>query len=333
MLSFENIAQEIKEKAFDKIYFLCGEEIYFIDVIEKLILQNSLQEHERDFNLDIFYAKDTEPQVIINAAQQYPSFAERRVVIVREAQHYKTKDWEYLEKYFLNAVDSTILVFEHKHKTIDKRTKVSKSIQKHSCFFESNKLNDIEVPKFIQQTAKQKKIKVNDSIAQLLAENIGNDLSHIVLELEKVATILPENHELTAVDVEKWIGISKEYNITEMNKAVIHHDFKKALQIILYFDSNPKAGNIIPIIAFLYTYFSRLLVYHQHKNKAEFELKKMGLYYINDYKVGANYYSFEKTQIIINDLCLYDAKSKGLYSTANTDATALLKELVYKIMH
>ena len=332
-MTFETLFKDLYNGKFYPVYFLCGEEPYYIDLIEEFISSKVLQESERDFNYELFYAKDTDPQVILNSAMQYPSFAEKRVVVVREAQDYKVKDWETLEKYFLKPVDSTILLFCHKHKTLDKRIKVAKTIEKNSVFFESQKIKDDELPGWITQFTLGQHLKISKEAATLLAENLGNDLSRIANEIEKLKLILAEETEITPDIIEKWIGISKEYNVTEFNKAIIQYDFAKAIKMAMYFDKNPKAGNIIQIIAFLFQFFSRLFVYHYNKTKTEGELKSMGLYYVNDYKTGAKNYALPKTEKIISILNEYDAKAKGLYATGNMTNGDLLKELTFKILN
>lgn len=332
-MTFDIIQKEISQKKFHPIYFLFGEETYYIDLLERHILEKALEPHEKDFNLDIFYAKDIDSVTILNTVNQYPSFAERRVVLIREAQDFKAKNWEELESYFTKPNPTSILIFCHKHKSLDKRTKVAKTIEKHSVFYNAEKLKEDKLPQWISQFVKGNGLGIKDSEAQLLAENLGNDLARISNEIEKLKVVLLPNSPITKEVIEKWIGISKEYNLTEMNKAIIHHDFAKAIKIALYFEKNPKAGSIIPIIAYMYQFFSRLLVFHIHKNKSDNELRSLGLYYTQDYRTGAKFYSNAKTIDIIHLLNEFDAKSKGLYASSNTSDTNLLKELIYKVMH
>jgi DNA polymerase-3 subunit delta len=332
-MTFDTIIADITRKKFQPIYFLFGEEAYYIDLIEQHILETALAPHEKDFNLDIFYAKDIDGQTIINVAGQYPSFAERRVVLVREAQDFKVKTWEELEKYFLKPAHSTVLVFCHKHKALDKRTKIAKTIEKNSVFFNAEKIKEEKLPQWIEQFVKKQNLAIAASEAQLLAENLGNDLSKISNEIEKLKVVLAPQSPVTKDVIEKWIGISKEYNLTEMNKAIVHHDFSKAIKIALYFEKNPKAGSIIGIVAYMYQFFSRLLIYHANKSKSESELRNMGLFFLQDYKTGIKYYSNAKTTDIIHLLNEFDAKSKGLYAGSNSSHSDLLRELVYKIMH
>lgn len=332
-MTYDALLKSLQSRKFHPIYFLYGEEPYFIDQVDALISGTVLQDFERDFNYELFYAKDTDPQVIINSAMQYPSFAERRVVVVREAQDFKAKDWEVLEKYFLKPVDSTILLFCHKYKALDKRTRVAKTIEKHSVFFESAKIRDEDLPEWIIKFSHVHRLRIARDASVLLAENLGNDLSRIANEVEKLKLLLADDAEITPEVIEKWIGISKEYNVTEFNKAIIQHNFNKAMKMVLYFEKNPKAGNIIPIVAFLFQYFSRLFIYHYNKDKSDGELKGMGLYYLSDYRNGARFYSLAKTEKIINLLNEYDAKAKGLYATGNMSNGDLLRELTFRILH
>lgn len=332
-MTFDAIYKDILGHKFKPIYFFCGEESYFIDVLEHALLQNVLQEHERDFNLDIFYAKDIEAQHILNASSQYPSFAERRIVLVREAQDFKAKVWEELETYFNKPVQSTVLIFCHKHKALDKRLKISKLIEKNSVYFVSDKIKEEALPAWIANHVKNIGLKIEHAECNLLAENLGNDLSRVSNELEKLKVILPSGSSISKEAIEKWIGISKEYNLTEMSKAVTQHDFAKAIKIAMYFEKNPKAGSVIAVIAFLYPFFSKLLLYHTNLSKSDSELRSMGLFYIQDLKSGVKFYSPSKTIEILHLLNEFDAKAKGLYASNSTSDANLLKELIYKIMH
>jgi DNA polymerase-3 subunit delta len=329
--TLETIWKNLQAKKFEPIYFLCGEESYYIDQIEKFIEDNALEPHEKDFNFSLFYGKDADPVSVLNDAKQYPTFAEKRLVIVREAQDFKVKDWETFEKYFENPVASTILVFAHKNKTLDKRTKISKLIEKKSVFFESAKKTDEQLPAWITGYVKKKNFKISNNVAQLLAENLGNDLSRIANEVDKLSVMLLEGADITEDIIEKYIGISKEYNITEFNNAIIKRDFSKAMKMVLYFEKNPKAGPLIAILAYMYNHFSKLFALHYIKD-AKAASAVMGWIHA-DVTNGLRYYSPQKTQEIIQLLCEYDAKAKGLYATNNSSNSDLMKELVYKVMH
>ena len=230
MATLDTIWKNLHSNKFEPVYFLCGEESYYIDLIENYISENALQPHEKDFNFSMFYGKDADPMSILNDAKQYPTFADKRLVVVREAQDLKVKDWELFEKYLENTVASTILVFAHKNKTLDKRTKIAKVIEKQTVYFESKKIADDGLPNWIVGYVKNKNFSVNNEAAKVLAENLGNDLSRIANEIDKLSVMLGENTEITLEIIEKYIGISKEYNITEFNSAIIKRDFSKAMK-------------------------------------------------------------------------------------------------------
>lgn len=329
--TLESIWKNLQAKKFDPVYFLCGEEPYYIDLIEEFISNNVLETHEKDFNYSMFYGRDADPLSVLNEAKQYPTFAERRVVVVREAQDFKAKDWEIFEKYLENPVKSTILVFAHKNKTLDKRTKISKIIEKNTVFFESNKIADESLPNWITGYVKKKNFVIHNEASRILAENLGNDLSRIANEIDKIAVLLADQSEITSDIIERFIGISKEYNITEFNNAIIKRDFSKAMKMVLYFEKNPKAGPIIAIIAYMYNHFSKLFVLHQLK---DINAAKKALGWIPaDVSNGVKYYNPQETQQILHLLCEYDAKAKGLYATGNNSNAELLKELVFKVVH
>lgn len=329
--TLESIWKNLQAKKFDPVYFLCGEEPYYIDLIEEFISDNVLEAHEKDFNYSMFYGRDADPLSVLNEAKQYPTFAERRVVVVREAQDFKAKDWEIFEKYLENPVKSTILVFAHKNKTLDKRTKISKIIEKNTVFFESNKIADESLPNWITGYVKKKNFVIHNEASRILAENLGNDLSRIANEIDKIAVLLADQSEITSDIIERFIGISKEYNITEFNNAIIKRDFSKAMKMVLYFEKNPKAGPIIAIIAYMYNHFSKLFVLHQLK---DINAAKKALGWIPaDVSNGVKYYNPQETQQILHLLCEYDAKAKGLYATGNNANAELLKELVFKVVH
>ncbi|HNE50141.1 MAG TPA: DNA polymerase III subunit delta [Chitinophagales bacterium] len=331
MATFDSIWKDLQAKKFAPIYFLCGEESYYIDLIEDFIATNSLQPHEKDFNFSLFYGKDADPITILNDVKQYPTFADRRVVIVREAQDIKVKDWEVFEKYIEHPINSSILIFAHKNKTLDKRTKIAKLIEKKTTYFESKKIAENELPNWIANYVNNRGFKINDDATRVLAENIGNDLSRISNELDKLSVMLSDNAVITTDIIEKYIGISKEYNISEFNNAIIKRDFTKAMKMVMYFEKNPKAGSIIAIIAYLYNHFSKLFVLHQ-LGSVKATTEAIGWIH-DDVSKGIKYYSLQKTQSILHLLCEYDAKSKGLYATGNNSNSDLLKELVYKVMH
>jgi len=329
--TIESIWKNFQANKFEPVYFLFGEEAYYIDLIENFISENALEPHEKDFNYSMFYGKDADVISILNEAKQYPAFANRRVVIVREAQDIKIKDWEIFEKYFEQPVASTILVFAHKNKALDKRTKIAKLIEKKTLYYESKKISEDSLPQWILGYVKKKNFLIANDAAKLLSESLGNDLSRITSEIDKLSVLLAENATITSEIIEKYIGISKEYNISEFNSAIIKRDYTKAMKMVLYFEKNPKAGQIIPIIAYMYNHFSKLFVLHQLK---DVKMATQAIGWIPaDVSNGVKYYSLPKTLNILHLLCEYDAKSKGLYATGNSSNADLLKELVIKVMN
>ncbi len=328
--NLESIWKNLQAKKFEPIYFLCGEESYYIDLIENFIADNVLQSHEKDFNFTMFYGKDADPIQILSEAKQYPTFSEKRVVIVREAQDIRVKDWERFENYFDNPVASTVLVFSHKNKTLDKRTKIAKTIEKKSVYFESVKVTDDALPNWITGYVKKHNFKISNSGSIVLAENLGNDLSRISNEIDKLSVMLNNDAEITEDIIEKYIGISKEYNVTEFNKAIAKRDFSNAMKMVLYFEKNPKAGPLIQIVAFLYNHFSKLLVL-QIINDVKVATATIGWVH-KDVTDGIRFYPIQKTKEILHLICEYDAKAKGLYATNNSNDADLMKELVYKII-
>ncbi|MFM2284006.1 MAG: hypothetical protein RL222_1510 [Bacteroidota bacterium] len=330
--TFDSIRKNILAGKFEPVYFLCGEEPYYLDILEQLIDENALAPHEKDFNSAVFYGKDADPIQVLNEAKQYPSFAERRLVIVREAQDFKVKDWEIFEKYLEHPVSSSVLVFVHKNKTLDKRTKIAKVIENQTVYFESKKISDDQLPAWISDYVKNTKFGITSDAARIIAENIGNDLSRIANEIDKLSVMLAENAQITPELIELYIGISKEYNVTEFVKAVTTRDFSKAMRIILYFEKNPKAGPAIQIIAFLYNFYSKLfVVQNSTPQEASAGLGFKNGWIPDDIKGGGKYFHPQQTMRILDLLCEYDAKAKGLYAAHLSNAD-LLKELVVKIL-
>jgi DNA polymerase III subunit delta len=328
--NLDTIWKALQTKQFAPVYFFCGEESYYIDLLENLIAENALEPHEKDFNFSMFYAKDIDPVQVINEAKQYPSFAEKRVVIVREAQDFKVKDWEVFEKYLEQPVASTILVFSHKNKTLDKRTKIAKTIEKLSVYFESKKIADEKLPEWITGYLKKNNFSIKPEAARVLAESLGNDLSRISNEVDKLAVMLQGESSITPELIEKYIGISKEYNVTEFSRAIALRDFSRAMKMVLYFEKNPKAGPLIQILAYLYNHFSKLAVLHYIRD-VKSATAAIG-WLPPDVSSGIKYYNLTETQMILQILCEYDAKAKGLYATGNNSNADLMKEMVCKIM-
>ncbi len=334
-MDYNQIISGIKERKYQPIYFLAGEEPYFIDKISDFFEHNVLQEYERDFNQTVFYGKDADAFQIIETCKRFPMMSEKQVVIVKEAQHL-AKDLDKFESYFNQPQPSTILVFCHKYKKLDKRKSIGKLIVKKSIFFASDKIKDYLLPKWIENLAKSHKLGLNPRNAVLLSEYLGNDLGKIESEMKKLHVILKPGEEITATVIEEHIGISKDYNVFELQNAISVKNHENAYKIAHYFGKNEKTHPFVLTIGFLFSYFSKVAVVGFSKNKANDNAlaKEAGIspYFIKDYKIAARNYSPTKLVNIIGYLKEYDLKSKGVNNTSTTH-NDLLKELLFKILN
>jgi len=333
-MDYTHIISDIKNKVFSPIYFLEGEEPYFLDLISDYILDNVLTEDEKGFNQSILYGKDLSIDSIMTAAKRFPMMADRQVVVIREAQN--IRNIEDLAPYAEKPMKSTILVLNHKYKTIDKRKRLYKAIQKNGVYFESKPLYDNQIPAWISKYLKGKNLGIDPRAAQMIADFIGSDLQRIVNELEKVCISLVPGTSIMPDDVERNIGISKEFNIFELQNALGNRDILKANRIINFFIDNEKNHPLTVILGNLLNYFRKLLVYHSIENKSDRSLvaQKLGVnpYFINDYVNASKNYTLDKAIKIIAIMREYDLRSKGARggSASNGD---LLRELTFKILH
>jgi DNA polymerase III subunit delta len=340
-MSAAEILKDLKKRAFKPLYLLHGEEPYYIDQIGNYIEHNVLSEAERGFNQTVLYGKDTDIMTVLNTAKRYPMMADYQVVIVKEAQDMKwgkddddKKHINPLLAYLENPLPSTILVFCYKYGKFDKRKKTYKAIDKNGLVFESTSLYDNKIPGWIEGFVQEKGYRANQQATNMLAEYLGNDLSKIANELEKLMLNVPQGEEITLKHIQDNIGISKEYNVFELQAALGKKDVLKTNQIINYFEANPKANPIVLLFGNLNNYFSKVLVYHYVKDKTPQNLaKEMGVnpYFVKDYEQAARNYNFSKTMQIIGLLREYDLKSKGVES--NLPPGELMRELMFKILH
>ncbi len=332
--TYEEIISDLKKRIFKPVYFLAGEETYYTDLITEYIEEKILPETEKAFNQIIYYGEDTTIQAIIETSRRFPMMSSHQVVIIKEAQTLKKIDdlILYLEKPLL----STILVFNYKYKVIDKRTKLFKALDNHGVYFESAKLRDYQVPAWIERYLMKKGIKTDPNASAMLTEYLGNDLHKISNELEKLIITLPEGKPaITTALVEKNIGISKEYNNFELQKAIGEKNILKANMIVNYFSNNSKENPITLSIASLFSFFSKLLTFHYLTDKSKNNVAailKVNPYFVKDYENAAVNYNSKKTVYLISLLRIYDMKSKG-YGDLSTEPGDLLKELVFKILH
>ncbi len=343
-MEYNEIISELKKKTYRPIYFLMGEEPYFIDMISDYIENNVLDESEKEFNQTVLYGRDVSASEIIGAAKRFPMMSEHQVVIIKEAQDIKDlvkKDKEDkkdkvktpFEAYLENPLPSTILVFCYKYKTIDKRTALAKLIQKKAAMFESKKLYDNQVADWINNYLKTKDYTINQRAAGLLSEYLGTSLSKVTNELDKLIINLPAKSEITTEHIQTNIGISKDYNVFELQTAIGKKEVLKANRIINYFNANPKENPMVMTVASLYGYFCKILIYHFLSDKKT-AASAMGVnpFFVKDYELGAKNYSAGKLKSIFSYLREYDMKSKGVDRGSATEGE-LLKELVFKIMH
>jgi len=333
-MDYSQIITDLKNKKYAPVYFFEGEEPFFMDRISDFILENVLTEDEKGFNQTILYGKDLSLDSIMTAAKRFPMMAERQVVVIREAQN--IKNIEDLSHYVEKPMRSTILVFNYKYKTIDKRKKLYKALQKNGVFLESKPLYENKIPAWISEYLKEKNLGIDPRAAQMITDFVGSDLQRIVNELEKVTISLVPGTSIMPEDVEKNIGISKEFNTFELQNALGNKDILKSNRIINYFIDNEKLHPLTVIIGMLVTYFRKLLIYHsiENKNDRTAVAQKLGVnpFFINDYVSAARNYSLDKSVLIISMMREYDLRSKGARggTTSNGD---LLKELVFKILH
>lgn len=332
-MTYEQILSDLKNKVYHPVYFLMGEEPYFIDVITDYIEENVLEKGEKEFNQTILYGIETDLLTIISQAKRFPMMANHQVVIVKEAQ--SIKNIEALSPYIEKPLKSTILVICYKYKTIDKRKKFAKEIQKNTILFESKKLYDNKIQHWTNSYLKEKGYRASPKALLLLTEFLGADLSKIVNELDKLMLNIPRGSEITVEHIEENIGISKDFNNFELNSAIGTRNILKANNIINYFATNPKNNPLPVTISMLYSFFSKTLYYHHIKDKSKnnaASMLKVNPFFVKDYDIAAKNYPVSKLAYVISQLRECDMKSKGLDNDTTTHGE-LLKELVYKIMH
>jgi DNA polymerase-3 subunit delta len=333
-VTYEEILSDLKNRIFKPVYFLAGEEPYYIDLIIEYIQEKVLPESEKAFNQIIVYGDDTNIASIIDTARRFPMMSSHQVLIVKEAQSLKKIDdlIIYLEKPLL----STILVFSYKYKTIDKRTKLFKTLETHGVYFESARIRDYLIPAWIERYLMLKGIKTDPSASAMLTEYLGTDLHKIVNELDKlIITLPPGKPSITTSLIEKNIGISKDYNNFELQKAIGEKNILKANMIVHYFANNPKDNPLTLSIASLFGFFSKLLTFHYLTDKSKNNVAavlKVNPFFVKDYENSASKYNVSKTVQIISLLRSYDMKSKG-FGDPGTEPGDLLKELVFRILH
>lgn len=328
------IVNEIRQGNIKPIYFLMGEEPYYIDKLTEYIENNILAEDEKGFNQMVLYGKDVSVEDVISNAKRYPMMADRQVVIVKEAQEL-SRTIEKLESYAENPQPTTVLVFAYKYKTLDKRKKVTKLLEKAGVVFESKKMYDNQVGDWIKRILSGKGYSIEPKAAAMLVEFLGTDLSKISNELDKLMIILPQGSTITPKVIEDNIGISKDYNVFELRKAIGERDELKAYKIADYFSQNPKDNPLVMTTGLVFGFFSQLLQYHGLKDRNPSnvaKLLKINPYFVKDYDIALRNYPMKKVSAIVAALRDIDVKSKGVGSNAIPQSD-LLKEMLVKIFN
>lgn len=333
-LTYDQILSDLRQKKYSPVYFLMGEEPYYIDVLSDFIQKNVLDETEKEFDLTVLYGKDVDINTVINAAKRYPMMGLHQVLIIKEAQ--LIKEWENLIHYLSNPLNSTLLVFCYKYGTPDKRKKWFQEVNKVAIVYESVKLRDYEVGSWISKYCKLKNVAIDEKAVAMLSEFLGTDLSKLVNELDKLILTKPiELHSITPELIEKNIGISKDFNVFELQVALINKDVLKANRIIRYFSENKKANPMVLTLSQLFKFFSDLMIFHYLSDKSQGNVAselKINPYFVKDYQKAAQIFGAWKTMNIISWIRETDARYKGI-DNPNTDEGDLLKELVFKILH
>lgn len=330
----QKIIADLKAGNYQPIYLLHGEEPYFIDKISQFIEHNILNEGEQAFNQMVFYGKDSDAQQIIDACTQFPMMSSHRVVILKEAQSMRTL--KNLEKYIANPSPSTILCICHKHKKLDTRSKFGKLLKSKAVVFESSKMYDNQLPGYINSLAKSKGYQIEAQATQLVAEYIGSDLSTLHNEMEKLFLSVAEGSTIDMNLIQSQIGISKDYNVFELQSAIGARNFMKAYRIGKYFQDNPKKNPIIMIIPTLYRFFTKVWVVAQNGSMNDKSLGQLiGVYnsfFMKDYRLAARNFHPLKIEEIFSILKEYDLKSKGV-ENRSYPGNELLIEMIARILN
>lgn len=333
--TYEEIVRDLKNRNYKPVYCLMGEESYYIDCISEYITQTVLNENEKEFNQIVLYGAETDVATIINIAKRYPMMSKYQVVIIKEAQ--AVKNFNELSYYLQKPLESTILVLCYKHGALDKRKKLAVEIEKIGVLFESKKVKDAQLPGFITSYLKRRAVEIEPKASEMMAEFVGADLSRMAGELEKLIITLPKGQKrITPEQIERNIGISKDYNNFELRNALIAKDVFKANQIIKYFEENPKVNPLQMTLAVLFNFFSNLMLAYYAPDKSEQGIaQQLGLrspWQSKDYMMAMRKYTGVKVMQIIGEIRYCDARSKGVANSSLGDGE-LLCELVYKILH
>jgi len=332
-MTFEQIISDIRNKVYYPVYMLMGEEPYFIDTISDLIEDTVLEEQYQDFNKIVVYGRDVDARAIINQAKSYPMTGNYQVLIVKEAQD--VKDIDAIEPYVLHPLESTILVLNYKYKKLDKRKSLSRTIEKKGVLYESKKLYENSIPEWINRYLAQKNYTITPKACQMIADYLGTELQKVRNELEKLIISQPTGTTITEDAVERNIGISKDFNVFELQQAIGKKNIRNAYRIVLHFGSNSKDNPLLMTVVILYNYYVKLLKCHYTTDRSRNNLASvLGVnpFFVNDYTEAIKHYPVSKIVQNISILREFDLKAKGM-GNVSADDSELYKELVYKLMH
>ena len=331
--SLESLMKDLQNRIYKPVYFFTGDEAYYIDKLTDYMLDTIIPEAEKAFNQTIIYGKDSDAAVVLNSVRKYPMMSNQQLVVLKEAQ--ELNSFDKLSNYIENPLKSTILVINYKYNSLDKRKKIYKSIEQNAVVFESENIYEEKIPNWITNYLNKRDYKIEPKAACLLTEFLGNDLSKIANELDKLIIISDNSKLITLQLIELNIGISKDYNNFELQNALGKKDVLKANRICNYFAENQKNIHITQTITNLYFFYSKLLVYHSLEDKSKRNIAlnlKINPYFTAEYELAGKNYPLGKVVKIISLLREYDIKSKG-YGNVSATAGDLLKELIFKILH
>lgn len=333
------VLKELRNNKLHPVYFLQGEESFYIDRISDHIEKNVLQEAEKSFNLTVMYGRDVDASTIVSAARRFPMMAQHQVVVVKEAQGIKDLNREEganrISEYLKNPAPTTILVFAYKAKGLDKRKALYKEMKKHAVVVDSPKVRDYKLGEWVTNYFRENKLKAHPKAVAMLVDNIGTDLTRLVNEIDKVLINVTEGGEVTPDHIQEFVGISKDFNVFELQNAIARKDALTCYRILDHFSANPKTNPGIMVVAILFGYFSKVLLIHAHSGADDRSLAgKLGInpFLIKDYKVAAKNYPLPKTVHCIHYIRTADLQLKGI-GAANADQFGILKEMVFKMIH
>ena len=330
---FKQIENDIKSKKFSPIYLLMGEEEFYIDYLTNLITENSISKSEKEFNYNVLYGKETDVDELISICKKFPLMSNYQVVVLKEAQDL-SRTIDQLAGYANNFLESTILIINYKHKSLDRRKSLYKLISKNGVVFESKRLYENQVQQWITDQLNNKSIKISNKAVAMIVDFLGTDLSKINNELSKLIQLKKDLKEISENEIEKYIGISKEYNNFELRNAISEKNTFKAFQIADYFSKNPKSNPLAVTILMVFDFFSKLLLYHANDSLPDSKkafIMKINPYFIKEYNRASKNYSIKRVTQVISIIREYDLKSKGS-GVKNTSHLDLLKEMIVRIV-